>query len=335
MENLKPSNTKRILIVDDSPKARVLIESLLRGQGYSDLTSVESAVQAFTLLGLESGAPPPGGDFDLILMDLLMPEVDGLEACRRIRSAPWLADTPLIMVTAEDSAESLKEAFDAGAIDYVKKPVNRVELMARVKSALRLKHEMDCRKAREQELVVLTEKLRRLSVVDGLTGIANRRNFDDELSRAWRRAQRESSSVALIIADIDHFKGFNDRYGHQAGDDCLRRVAQVLARTIKRPFDLVTRYGGEEFAVLLPDTPGAGAERLAEEMRTAVECLNIGNIHAEDARRITISAGVASVIPQSGAEPASLIAMADSCLYRAKREGRNRVISAAPEHASA
>jgi diguanylate cyclase (GGDEF)-like protein len=333
MENLKPSNTKRILIVDDSPKARVLIESILRGQGYSDLTSVESAVQAFTLLGLESGGPSQGGDFDLILMDLLMPEVDGLEACRRIRSSPWLADTPLIMVTAEDSAESLKEAFEAGAIDYVKKPVNRVELMARVKSALRLKQEMDCRKAREQELVVLTGKLQKLSVVDGLTGIANRRNFDDELSRAWRRAQRESSPVALIIADIDHFKGFNDRYGHQAGDDCLRRVAQMLAQTIKRPFDLVSRYGGEEFAVLLPDTGNAGAEQLAEAMRKAVESLNTGNLHAKDARRVTISAGVATVIPQPGSEPARLIGVADGCLYRAKREGRNRVICAAAEQA--
>jgi diguanylate cyclase (GGDEF)-like protein len=230
-------------------------------------------------------------------MDLLMPEVDGLVACRRIKSSPGLADTPLIMVTAEDSAESVKEAFEAGAIDYVKKPVNRVELMARVKSALRLKQEMDCRKAREEELVVLTEKLRKLSIVDGLTGVANRRNFDDVLNRAWRRAQRESSSVALIIADIDHFKSFNDRYGHQTGDECLRRVAQVLAQSVKRPYDLVARYGGEEFAVLLPDTPGAAAERLAEEMRKAVESLDTGNIHAQDGRPVTISAGVASVIP--------------------------------------
>ena len=322
---------QRILIVDDSPKARLLMETMLRGQGYSDLTSAESAGRAFELLGMRMMAEPQTAEFDLILMDLLMPEVDGLEACRRIKSSPRLADTPLIMVTAEDSAESVKEAFEAGAIDYVKKPVNRVELMARVKSALRLKQEMDCRKAREQELVVLTQKLRKLSIVDGLTGVANRRNFDDVLGRAWRRAQRESSSVALIIADIDHFKSFNDRYGHQTGDDCLRRVAQVLAQSVKRPYDLVARYGGEEFVVLLPDTPGAAAERLAEEMRKAVEALDTGNIHAQDGRRVTISAGVASVIPQAGSEPASLIAVADGCLYRAKREGRNRVIRAATE----
>src|SRR5579863_266491 len=167
MENEQPSGTQRILIVDDSPKARLLMETMLRGQGYSDLTSAESAGHAFELLGLPPAAKSRAVDFDLILMDLLMPEVDGLEACRRIKSYPRLADTPLIMVTAEDSTESLKEAFDAGAIDYVKKPVNRVELMARVKSALRLKQEMDCRKARELELMVLTEKLQKLSVVDG------------------------------------------------------------------------------------------------------------------------------------------------------------------------
>jgi diguanylate cyclase (GGDEF)-like protein len=331
MENQQPPTRQRILIVDDSPKARLLMETMLRGQRYSDLTSAESAGHAFELLGLRTGAEPQTAEFDLILMDLLMPEVDGLEACRRIKLSPALADTPLIMVTAEDSAESVKEAFEAGAIDYVKKPVNRVELMARVKSALRLKQEMDCRKAREEELVVLTEKLRKLSIKDGLTGVANRRNFDDVLGRAWRRAQRESCSVALIIADIDHFKSFNDRYGHQTGDECLRRVAQVLAQSVKRPYDLVARYGGEEFAVLLPDTPGAAAERLAEEMRKAVESLDTGNIHAQDGRPVTISAGVASVIPQAGSEPASLIAVADGCLYRAKREGRNRVISAVTE----
>lgn len=329
MEELAPSTT-RILIVDDSPKARLLVESILRGEGYSHLTSAESAGQAFALLGLTTGVAG-AAEFDLILMDLLMPGVDGLEACRRIKSSVRFADIPLIMVTAEDSAESLKEAFDVGATDYVKKPVNRVELMARVKSALRLKQEMDCRKAREQELVVLTEKLHRLSVMDGLTGIANRRHFDEELARVWRRGQREASQVSLILVDIDHFKAFNDHYGHQLGDECLRRVAQVLAQSAKRPFDLVSRYGGEEFAVLLPETPKAGAEKLAEAMRKAVERINLGGVHAEDARRVTISAGVAAAVPQSESEPASLIALADSCLYRAKREGRNRVVSAASE----
>jgi diguanylate cyclase (GGDEF)-like protein len=179
--------------------------------------------------------------------------------------------------------------------------------------------------------VVLTDKLRKLSTVDGLTGIANRRSFDDELVRAWRRGQRESSPVALVLVDIDHFKSFNDHYGHLAGDDCLRRVAQVLARSIKRPFDLVARYGGEEFAVLLPDTAAVGAGQVAEEMRQVVERLNTANPHANAVRRVTISAGVAAAVPLTDSQPAGLIAAADGCLYRAKREGRNRVVSTAEE----
>jgi len=131
--------------------------------------------------------------------------------------------------------------------------------------------------------------------------------------------------------DIDHFKAFNDHYGHLAGDDCLRRVAQVLAQNVKRPFDLVARYGGEEFAVLLPDTAAFGALQVAENLRQAVEVLNIANSHANAVRRVTISGGVAAAVPKSESQPACLIAAADACLYRAKREGRNRVVSAAEE----
>jgi diguanylate cyclase (GGDEF)-like protein len=324
MDRPHSASTQRILIVDDSPRARLLVEAALRAQGHDGLTSVESAQAAFQALGMESetGADPTG--FDLILMDLLMPEVDGIEACRRIKSSERFTDVPVIMVTAEDSPECLKAAFDAGAMDYVKKPVNRVELAARVQSALRLKQETDCRKARERELVELTEKLRQLSNVDGLTQVANRRNFDEELARIWRRTQREGGAIALIMIDIDHFKNYNDHYGHLAGDECLRRVAEVLRGTVKRPFDLVARYGGEEFAVLLPDTHGVGAEMLAEQMRASVEALDI--LHGgSKTGRVTISCGVAADARVAGSDSASLIAMADRRLYQAKHAGRNRV----------
>ena len=329
MEQQPSVDAPRILIVDDSLKSRLLIETLLRAQGYKDLTGVDSAREAFLALNLGAPAGLESVGFDLILMDLLMPEMDGIQACHQIKSDSRFLDVPIIMVTAEESTESLKEAFDAGAIDYVNKPVNRVELLARVKSALRLKHETDRRKAREFELLELTEQLRKLSVVDGLTGIANRRNFDEELARIWRRAQRESAPVSLVLIDIDHFKTYNDHYGHLAGDDCLRRVAQALQHTVKRPFDLVARYGGEEFAVVLPDTGIPGAKGLAEEMRKAVELLDITHAASAVSPRVTISSGVAAMAPEAGAQPDSLIAAADLCLYEAKIAGRNRVVIAA------
>ncbi len=331
MERQPSAEAQRILIVDDSLKARMLIETMLRAQGYKRLTSVASARQA--LVALDAGEAPgaDSGGFDLILMDLMMPEMDGIQACHQIKSNPRFFDVPIIMVTAEESTESLKEAFEAGAIDYVNKPVNRVELMARVKSALRLKQETDRRKAREFELLELTEQLRKLSVVDGLTGIANRRNFDEELTRIWRRAQREGAPVSLVLIDIDHFKKYNDHYGHLAGDDCLRRVAQALQHAVKRPFDLVARYGGEEFAVVLPDTGIPGAKRLAEEMRNAVEALDIAHAASPVSGRVTISSGAAAMAPEAGAQPDLLIAAADACLYEAKLAGRNRVVVASPD----
>src|SRR5579872_3733787 len=168
MDRPDSASTQRILIVDDSARSRLLVETALRAQGHDCLHSVESAAAAFQALGMDSANTADSPGFDLILMDLLMPEVDGIQACRRIKSSGQFTDVPVIMVTAEDSAESLKAAFEAGAMDYVRKPVNRVELAARVQSALRLKQETDCRKARERELVELTEKLRQLSNVDGL-----------------------------------------------------------------------------------------------------------------------------------------------------------------------
>jgi len=325
-----PNPAARILIVDDSAPARLLIGAQLRGAGYQALTFAESARQALAHLGLD-GEPGTPAQFDLILMDLLMPDISGIEACRRIKADVRFLDIPLIMVTAEESAESLKEAFEAGAVDYVTKPVHSLELLARVKSALRLKQETDCRKARERDLVELTEKLHRLSVVDGLTGIANRRNFDETLVRAWRRSQRQSTPVSLILVDIDHFKSYNDCHGHLGGDECLQQVAQALSQTVKRPFDLVARYGGEEFGVVLPDTAKAGAEQVAEAMRATVESLRIPHGSSPVSEVVTISCGTASALAAPGTAPESLVAAADACLYEAKHAGRNRVVSAATE----
>lgn len=321
----------KILIVDDSPDSQLLIKSILEYAGYKDLLTANSALEAFKLLGMDSNATV-STDIDLILMDIVMPEMDGIEACRLIKSFEYLRDIPIIIVTA--TAKDLQMAFAAGATDYITKPLNKVELLARVSSALRLKREIDNRKAREQELMKLTQQLeelnqmlQRLSSLDGLTGIANRRHFDLILKQEWRRALRDATPLSLILIDVDSFKAYNDTYGHQMGDDCLKRVANSLKGVLKRPTDLIARYGGEEFVVLLPKTDGGGAIALAEEMRAGVEALGIAHARSQATDRVTISLGVATVTPNLDSSHAELIAEADHALYQAKQEGRNRVKS--------
>jgi diguanylate cyclase (GGDEF)-like protein len=238
------------------------------------------------------------------------------------------------MVTATVQIKELQMAFAAGAIDYITKPLNKVELLARVSSALRLKREIDNRKAREQELLKLTQRLeelnqmlQRLSSLDGLTGIANRRHFDLVLKQEWRRAIRDATPLSLVLIDVDFFKAYNDTYGHQMGDDCLKRVTDSLKGVVKRPTDLIARYGGEEFVVLLPKTDIEGASALAEEMRTGVEALGIAHARSQVTDRVTISLGVATIVPNRDSSSTELVAEADQALYRAKQEGRNRVKS--------
>jgi diguanylate cyclase (GGDEF)-like protein len=318
-------------VVDDSRLARAAILGILQAIGLCDAQEAATVAQAFDLLGLGRPGPQGGPGFDLVLLDVVMPDMDGISACRRIKAEPRLREVPVIMVTAQSDVDSLHEAFAAGAMDYITKPIREVELLARVRSALALKHESDRRRKKEEELVKLArqlalanQELKLLSNRDGLTGVANRRFFDQELAREWNRAQRAGASLAVLMIDIDHFKLYNDRYGHQQGDECLRAVARALAAQVGRPGDLLARYGGEEFAAVLPHTNVEGALKVAETMCQAVRGLAITHRASLVDDHVTISLGLAAVVPAQELSRMALLKAADQALYQAKHQGRNR-----------
>jgi diguanylate cyclase (GGDEF)-like protein len=328
----------KILIVDDSETSRLLLATVLGNAGYCDLAFAESAAEAFDILDV--GNPHAGEpDLDLVLMDVLMPGMNGVEAASVIKSNPLLRDVPIIMVTVSDDEETLAAAFQAGAADYIKKPVRKTELRARVASALRLKEETDARKARERELMDLARrlgeanrKLEELSNLDGLTGVANRRYFDKLLQREYQRALREGTEIAVLLADVDYFKDYNDTYGHLRGDDCLKEVAGAITRAALRPGDQVARFGGEEFVVLLPGTGWEGAREVAERIQENVAALEIEHGASRIGPMLTISLGMMSIKADRSVTPESLVNMADCALYDAKRSGRNCVRTGNRDH---
>ncbi|HEX3150807.1 MAG TPA: diguanylate cyclase [Gemmataceae bacterium] len=314
-----------ILIVDDEPDMRETLRVLLQLHGYSDIHCAVDGRDALHFLA--SNGPP----IDLILTDIRMPGLSGIDVCKFVKNSPHLHDIPVLIHTALSDEPMLARAFAAGAHDFLPKPVGRIELLARVRAALDLKGELDRHRARERKLVEVTRKLersnaklRRLSVVDELTGISNRRYFNLLFRQEWSRASREQLPLSLIISDIDSFKNFNDQYGHPAGDRCLERVARTLSSFIHRSGDAVCRYGGEEFVILLANTDLQGARTVAEALRAAVEELKLENLGSPSGR-VTISVGVACTLPQPDCSADAFLAAADRALYRAKSNGRNRV----------
>jgi len=293
---------QRILIVDDMPaNLRILGEALRADHAVSIATSGRQALAAIT------GDTPP----DLVLLDVMMPDLDGFEVCRRIKAEPATRDIPVIFVTSLDEAVDEERGLSLGAVDYIAKPFSLPVVIARVRNHLEL--------ARKRRM------LERLALVDGLTEVANRRGLDEVLDREWRRARREGASLAAIMCDIDHFKAYNDNYGHGAGDVCLRLVAQTLAQALVRPGDFLGRYGGEEFLALLPGTGLASAREVAERLRQAVYERRLPHARSAAADRVTLSLGVAALVPAATDEPDVLLQAADQALYRAKQAGRNQV----------
>lgn len=281
----------------------------------------------------------------IILQDLVMPEIDGMMLVRFYRANPASRDVPIIVLSTKDDPSIKSEAFSNGANDYLVKLPDKVELIARIRAhsrsymaqaerdaayqALRdLQRQLENSNAQLEES---NRELHRLSSLDGLTGIANRRQFDKMLDQEWQRALRNCTELSLIMIDIDYFKLYNDTYGHQAGDDCLKTVALALDRIVHRPSDVVARYGGEEFALVLPETDAQGALRVAEKMRDTVARLNVRHEASKVTNRITLSIGVATMSPRGGDNPDILLAASDDALYRAKHAGRNRIEVARPD----
>jgi diguanylate cyclase (GGDEF)-like protein len=316
-----PTTSARLLVVDDHVDTIRLMISILDGLG-----EVFFATNGTDALAMVRDERP-----DLILLDAEMPGMDGFALCTAIKSDPVFTDLPIIFITSHKDVEIETTALDLGAVDFINKPPSPAIVRARVKTHLALKQR--------------TDELHRLASVDGLTGVANRRAFDAAMDHEWRRACRSKASLSLLMIDVDYFKRFNDSYGHQAGDDCLRTVAAILAETSRRPGEVVARYGGEEFAVILPSCDQATAVKFAEKLRANVFARQLPHAASDVSDVVTISVGVATLMLDcvtvgkqhpgwNGPCPSAttcrdgatiLISVADNALYEAKRAGRNRV----------
>lgn len=300
----EPERKPRLLVVDDQPTN---IQVLYRV--FADDCQVFMATSGEQALHTAREEAP-----DIILLDVMMPDMDGYEVCRQLKQDNATRDIPILFVTAHHEAQEEARGLACGAVDFITKPIHPAVVRARVHTHLTLQRQ--------------TEVLKRLVFIDALTHAFNRRYFDERLAEEWGRAQRTGRPLGLILIDVDYFKQFNDVNGHQRGDDALRQVAQALKGTILRPGDVVCRYGGEEFACLLPDTDLDGALQVAQRMKLAVRDLAIGHPASAVAEVLTISAGVAVRTPTSRGDAAALLALADAQLYRAKAEGRARVCHA-------
>lgn len=298
----------RILLVDDDPGAIQVLHRAL-----SEFHEIRFATRGKVALDLVREAPP-----DLILLDAEMPEMSGIEMFWQLRADAAFANTPVIFVTSHHETHLQLEAFDLGAADFISKPINPALLKARVTTQLRLK--------------LLTDQLRTAAACDGLTGLANRRRFDEHLDMECRRALGLGAPISLLLVDVDHFKAYNDHAGHLAGDDALRAVADTLSAHARRAGEMVARYGGEEFAIILPGLSADAARSRADEARQAVVAQAIPHPASEVASVVTVSIGVSTLCTPPGTPPPAgenapreLIGHADRALYKAKQTGRNRI----------
>lgn len=312
-----------VLIVDDSASIRAYLAQLAINFGLKPIMAVDGS----DALNKYREFRPA-----VILLDVDMPGISGLDVARAIRADERLADstdwTPIIFLTGLATDEQLAKGIEAGGDDYLVKPVSEIVLSAKIEAMRRIQALRKRLIAVTEDLAAANRKLHLLAIVDGMTGIANRRHLDEQLELEWRRAVRQDNEISFMMIDVDHFKQYNDAYGHQQGDDCLKRVAQLLADCARRPGDLAARYGGEEFAIMLPCTPAYGAGHVAIMVQKGIVALQIDHKASSVCDVVTASIGVATVRPKEFVGTlAGFTELADHALYEAKRAGRNRVVS--------
>jgi diguanylate cyclase (GGDEF)-like protein len=300
---MEESGRFRILAVDDERSNLMVLNSILSSE-YTVLTA-KSGEEALIRVAEE----PP----DLILLDILMPGIDGFEVLRALKKSPETRMIPVIIVTGLQSDADEEKGLLLGAVDYITKPFKNAIVIARVKTHIQIVHQF--------------RMIERLGLIDPLTNIPNRRCFDDRMGIEWRRAVRDKKPISFLMMDLDNFKKYNDTWGHPQGDTLLKTAARIFTSAARRPGDLAARVGGEEFGVLLPDTELKSAVRVAEEIRSRLENTVVLTADGKTETRATVSIGASSLIPAHDMLVADFLAAADRCLYAAKERGRNQICS--------
>lgn len=327
MKNMDSEHKIDILVVDDRPENLIVMEGILENSNLNIIKANSGAEALGFMLDY---------DFAIVLLDVQMPEMDGFETAEFMRKSEKTKDIPIIFVTAINyEKKSIAKGYDVGAVDYLFKPIDSIVLKSKVNVFVNLyiqketiKKQAIMLEEKVKELIELKEAnwmLENLSLIDELTGIPNRRNFNQYINIQWANCAFSKSELSIIMIDIDHFKAYNDNYGHLQGDDCLVKVAKCIMESSARPLDLAFRYGGEEFAVLLPNTDLNGAKIIAERIRENVENLKIEHQYSETANVITVSLGVSTILPNYKFHFHEFVESSDTGLYQAKKKGRNRV----------
>lgn len=306
-----------ILIVDDERLMRLQLSQSMTQAGYR----VRAVANGQECLALFSQLQP-----DMVLLDAIMPVLDGFTCCAELQTRTEAIHTPILMITGLDDEQSVSRAFEVGAADYITKPIHWPVLLHRVRRLLQQAQLQKQQTLLLQQLETANQSLKRLVGLDSLTEVANRRRFDEYLHQEWQRMTRAQQPLSLILADLDYFKVYNDTYGHPAGDECLRQVAQAMQQAVKRATDLVARYGGEEFGVVLPYTGNEGARQVASSIRTHVQALQIPHSGSTASKVVTLSLGVVTTMPTLISTPMDLLQAADQALYQAKQAGRDQAI---------